>query len=180
MEWAEDRRETGATAIAIAICSFSPPPSSFQQLNLFLQSTTRLLSSKTKPHPSTDIYLLPKKLLAPQWRLPREQHYHCCCHHYYRCCIQIPIFFPIHRVGCQQQFQLLIALKFTTPKKKFTQSIAACFQDFASFDDLFARIVLQLSKRICLWRNATSASVLSNCLYCGLLLMFGIKWLSRG
>ncbi len=125
MEWTEDSRETGATAIAIAICSFSPPPSSFQQVNLFLQSTTRLLSSKTKPHPSTDIYLLPKKLLAPQSRLPREQHYHCCCHHYYCCCIQIPIFFPIHRVGCQQQFQLLIALKFTTPKKEI-HSINRC------------------------------------------------------
>jgi hypothetical protein len=29
MESAEDSRETGATAIAIAICSFSPPRSSF-------------------------------------------------------------------------------------------------------------------------------------------------------
>lgn len=60
MEWAEDSRETGATAIAIAIC-FSPPPSSFQQLKLsFCNQQPDCFQAKQNPAPLQIYIFYPK------------------------------------------------------------------------------------------------------------------------
>jgi hypothetical protein len=150
MEWAEDSRETGATAIAIAICSFSPPPSSFQQLNLsFCNQQPDCFQAKQNPTPLQIYIFYPKNSLRRN-RGSRENNTTTAAAISTTVAASKSLSFPpFIELGVGNNFNYLLHWN-SQPRKRnsINQSIAACFQDFASFDDLFTRIVLLLSKRI--------------------------------
>jgi hypothetical protein len=183
MEWAEDSRETGATAIAIAICSFSPPPSSFQQLNLsFCNQQPDCFQAKQNPTP-LHIYIFNPKNSLRRNRGSRDNNTTTAA------AISTTVaaskslsFFPFIEFGVGNNFNYLSHWN-SQPRKgnSINQSIDRClFPGFCKLRWFVYEDRLATVEKNCLWCNAISPSVLSSCLYCGVLLMFGIKWFSRG